>query len=554
MIEKYSREYYLKRLNTLRMERDPREQHWRDIVDLLFPNAGRFLQKDGNKQKLGDRSKILDLTPEFSLNTMVAGMQSGITNPSRRWFKLASSDHERANFPPIRKFLDNAEQVMMDVFRGSNTYRGFLKSYKERGAFGTSCTFIDFHREKLIWSKPVTVGEYFIQENQFGLVDTLYREFDMTVYQMVAQFGLEKVSARVKQQYDKGDYETWHTVIHVVEPNTERDTTKIDNRNMPFVSCYFEKDMPHEKHKKLSEGGFRIFPYLVPRWSTEGSMIYGDGPGSVALGDIKQLYDAATNKARLTDEIADPALQGPADVMDKLESMPGGRNKVAGNDAGRITTLRDANIGGINVIQDEMRERKEAIQKAFFVDLFRMISSSDRRQITAREIDERSEEKLIALGPVLENDQGEEQGPLIDIAFALAMENGLFGELPPDMEGMDISVEYISIIAQAQKSIGVVAKDRLLGTVGAIAQLKPEITDKIDYDKMIDEYSLDLGVSADLIVGNDKVAFIRKKREEAIQQQQQLEAIPQAADTAKTLSETNTTAESALSSLVGAGV
>ena len=555
-MEKYTREYYMRRLGMLCKERQPREDHWRDIVDLLFPSAGRFLHQIGNvgeKQKLGDRSKILDLTPEFSLNTMVAGMQSGITNPSRNWFKLGSPDKDRAKFTPIRTFLDNAQETMMNIFRGSNTYRGFLKSYKERGAFGTSCTFVNFDFENLIWSTPVTIGEYFIAENRKGIVDTVYREFEMTVIQMVEEFGLSKVSNQVKRDYDKNDYDKWYTVVHAVEPNTDQDRTKIDNTNMPYVSCYFEKGSGDDlRDKKLRESGFKVFPYLVPRWSTEGSMIYGEGPGSVALGDIKQLYDGAYNRARLEDEIADPALQGPASVMKDLEAMPGGRNAVPGNDPNsRITTLRDPNVTGINVIQESIQTRKEAIERAFYVDLFRMISSSDRRQITAREIDERSEEKLIALGPVLENDQGEEQGPLIDILFALGLEHGLFGPLPPDMEGMDITIEYLSIIAQAQKSIGAVSKDRLLGTVAAVTQMEPNARHKIDYNKMVDDYAEDLGVPAELIVGNEQVAFIVKKEQEALQAQQQAALIPEAANTAKTLSETNTTQRNALTDIAG---
>ena len=187
-MEKYTREYYMRRLGMLRNERQPREPQWRDLIDLLFPSAGRLLEnigRDIEKQRPGDRNKIVDLTPEFSLNTMVAGMQSGITNPSRNWFKLGSPDKDRAKFAPVRTFLDNAQETLMNIFRGSNTYRGFLKSYKERGAFGTSCTFVDFDFEHLIWSTPVTVGEYFIQENRRGIVDTVYREFDMTVSQMV---------------------------------------------------------------------------------------------------------------------------------------------------------------------------------------------------------------------------------------------------------------------------------------------------------------------------------------------------------------------------------
>ena len=119
------------------------------------------------------------------------------------------------------------------------------------------------------------------------------------------------------------------------------------------------------------------------------------------------------------------------------------------------------------------------------------------------------------------------------------------------MEGMDITIEYLSIIAQAQKSIGVVSKDRLLGTVAAVTQMEPNARHKIDYNKMVDDYAEDLGVPAELIVGNEQVAFIVKKEQEALQAQQQAALIPEAANTAKTLSETNTTQRNALTDIAG---
>ena len=125
-------------------------------------------------------------------------------------------------------------------------------------------------------------------------------------------------------------------------------------------------DMMNEEHKT----DFRDFGVSFDNYSSTHSeynreqveQIYRrlDRGGYIERRDIKQLYDGAYNRARLEDEIADPALQGPASVMKDLEAMPGGRNAVPGNDPNsRITTLRDPNVTGINVIQESIQTRKE---------------------------------------------------------------------------------------------------------------------------------------------------------------------------------------------------
>jgi len=170
-----------------------------------------------------------------------------------------------------------------------------------------------------------------------------------------------------------------------------------------------------------------------------------------------------------------------------------------------------------------------------------MISSQDRIQPeTAREIQEKHEEKLLILGPVLERNQNELLDPLIDNVFEYALAANLFPPPPEEMQGQEINVEYVSMLAQAQKSVGIGSIDRLLGQVGGMAQFNPAILDKLKPDEIVDAYADMLGVAPSLIMANADVAIIRKQRAEALAKQQQLQAIQQGAETMKTMSETET--------------
>ena len=71
-----------------------------------------------------------------------------------------------------------------------------------------------------------------------------------------------------------------------------------------------------------------------------------------------------------------------------------------------------------------------------------------------------------------------------------------------------------------------------------MAAVRPDALDKLNTDEIIDEYSNMLGIAPHLIVANEDVAIIRQDRAAAQAKAEQMAAIPEMANTAKTLSET----------------
>ncbi len=177
-----------------------------------------------------------------------------------------------------------------------------------------------------------------------------------------------------------------------------------------------------------------------------------------------------------------------------------------------------------------------------------MLASSDRRQITAREVEERHEEKLLALGPVLERLHDELLSPLIDRTFAIMVRASVdfwaVGEPAPvpapprELADVDLKVELISTLAQAQRAVGLAGIERLLSLTAAVAGAKPEVADKIDGDQIIDEAADMLGTPASVVLPDDKVAELRAGRAQATAAAQAQAGIGQAVETAKTMSQT----------------
>jgi hypothetical protein len=118
------------------------------------------------------------------------------------------------------------------------------------------------------------------------------------------------------------------------------------------------------------------------------------------------------------------------------------------------------------------------------------------------------------------------------------------------MQGQELTVDFVSMLAQAQRAVATQNIDRFVGSLGMIAQFKPDVLDKFDSDQWADAYADMLGVDPKLIVANDKIAIVRQQRAEQMQQQMQQNQQLQAAQTAKTASQADTSGKNALTDVM----
>jgi hypothetical protein len=514
---------YRQRWEELKIERSSWMSHWREISDNLLPRSGRFFIEDRNRGQKRHNS-ILDSTGTKALKTLAAGMQSTMTSPARPWFRLSTSNPDLDEASSVKTWLADVTRQMQMVFSKSNTYRALHSMYLELGAFGTAATIVMDDYNSVIHHHTLTVGEYCIATNAKGVVDTLYREFQMTVSQVVGEFGLENCSQTVQTAYNSNKMGQWITILHVIEPRKDRDPDMPDNKNMPWMSCYIELGTTgcHE----LRESGFKTFPALCPRWDVVGGDIYGNSPGMDALGDIKQLQHEQLRKGQGIDFQTKPPLQVPSGMKNNpIDGLPGGVTFVDQvGSANGIKNLFDATID-LRYLLTDIQDVRERIRSAFFADIFLMLSGRDDGNLTATEAAMRNEEKMLMLGPVGERQHNELLSPLIDLTFDRMAQAGILPPIPDEIRDMELSVEFVSVLAQAQRAVATNSVDRFIANIGAMAQFKPEVLDKLDADAWADEYGDMLGVSPDIIVPEEKVAIIRQQRQ---QQQAALQAAAQA--------------------------
>jgi len=509
--------------------------HWREISEYQQPMLGRFLVTDQNRGRKR-HNQIYDRTALGASRTLAAGMLSGMTSPARPWFRLGLGDQDLAQSGAVKTWLHQTGVLIREIFNRSNTYRALQQGYLELGLFGTWADVILPDFETVVHHYPMTIGEYALGHDDKGQINSFVREFKMTVGQLVEQFGIENVSTSVKNMYDRHQVDTWIPVCHLVEPRRDRDMRKADAKNMAFASIYFEASRDPDKDF-LRESGFKRFPVLAPRWEVTGNDIYGTSPGMEALGDVKQLQHQQLRKSQAIDYQVNPPLQVPTQYKDAARHrLPGGVMYVDATTQGQgIRSAFEVNLN-LQHLHEDILDVRQRINAAYYADMFLMMANDTRSGVTATEIAERHEEKLLMLGPVLERLHNELLSPLIDITFDYAAEAGILPPAPPELEGMDLNIEFVSTLAQAQRTVSAQGMDRLLGSVGSLAGLFPAVVDKINPYQVVDDYADMYGVNPKAIVPTEDAQAAANARAKAAQAQAAMAQAPAMAQTAKAIS------------------
>lgn len=548
---------YNERLQSLRTERTSWESHWREITDYLLPRTARYLTSERNRgQKLNQR--IIDSTAGFAVRTFTSGMMAGMTSPARPWFRLTTADTALKEYKPVKVWLTDVEARLREVFAKSNLYYILPDCYRSLGLYGVAAFTVLEDFEETIRCYPAPVGSFHLALSSRGVVDTFVREYSYTVRQLVEEFGRDNCSTTVKNLFDKGSYDTWVEVVHFVSPNTGREYGKVSAKNKPFKSCWYEKGA--NEGKFLRESGFDDFPVMAPRWDVLGEDVYGFSPAMDVLGDVKQLQLEQKRKIEAIDKMVNPPMAADIALRNQRASLlPGDITYIAGlgsqSGGGGFRPVYEINPR-IGELREDIIEVQGRIKRAFYEDMMLMFATSETvgANITAREVEERHQEKLLALGPYMERLNNELLSPLLDRTFQIMLKRGMLPPPPPELEGEGLKVEYISMMAQAQKLVGLSGLERLSSFVGNIIQAAPGAFDKFDADQAIDEYGEMVGAPPRVVRSDEEVAQIRQQRaqqEAAAQAAALAQPLQQAAQGAKLLSETDVTPESALGRMMG---
>lgn len=529
------------RYETLRSERSGWDSAWQDLAELFSPTRWRADTDNTSHKEPRINSRLLDSTGVLGMRTLAAGLQGGMTSPVRPWFRLRLA-HDNGSSQPsgVNAWLDEVSERMRILLHQSNFYNCIHSLYADLGTFGTGLMYEDADENGLKFQR-VPAGEYVIDVDGDGFVDTVFRRIYLTARQMIDIWGEKDVPESVlnvaRASHSASNVERFN-VVHGVFPRSDvKLGQKVSVQGKPFVSVYWVRDAGGSgRAQMLSESGYDMMPFFAPRWDINANDVYGRSPAMDVMPDCKMLQAMTETLRRTQHKIADPPMIGDSNLRRYgVDRNPGGFT--FGDFAitqGRplVMPIQQPDAAAVQHAMEALREVKDTINNGLYVDLFRMLMDDDRRQVTATEIQAKQAEKMLLIGPVVERLHTELLSPLIKRTYQLMGEYGALPEPPDEMQDAELDVEFESVLAQAQKVTATSAIEQGVAFLANFAGVKPEALDVIDADKTARAYMDRIGMPQACIAEEQAVEAARQKRaqmEQAAQTQQEMASAGQAA-------------------------
>jgi len=527
------------RLALMKNVRADYESEAEQIARFAQPARSRFLR--GSKDQNGGRRRMWNRTlfdPHGieAFRTLTNGMTSGLSSASRPWFTLKLANDTLMEANGVRPWLSVVERRLYAFFASTNFYAASKSGYGEMGLFGTEgCVMVE-HPTAGAVCHALTFGEYWIGLSDALVPDTLYRVCPMSVKQAVDTFG-NACSPVIRALYDRSQYEAAVEIYHAIEPDPDYNPLQFGAK--PWRSIYWDTADRSDSLLRLS--GYNEQPFWAPRWDVVGGDTYGVSPGMEALPALRELQMQAKRRNEAIDQMVKPEKIAPPNV--RLTGEPGRVVAAAGVDRDQIFIPYQMPYQAVAAIGEEMDKCRQQIDSLAYADLFNAITNMAGIQPrTVEEIASRNEEKLTQLGPVIERVTNEKLQIAIERAFGILQRGGMLPPVPAALSNKPLNVEFVSILQQMQRMVGLGQIERVVGFVGNLAAVHPEALDMIDFDEAVDEYGYRAGAPARLIRPEREVAALRKARAAQTATAQALAAMPSmkaGADAARLLAATN---------------
>lgn len=505
------------------------EKLWSDVSKLVVPRKDQIFN-NFNKTK-GDQKRryIYDASAEHYMELLASALHSMLTNPTLQFFELTTGSNELNKNAEVRRYLQKLVRHIHMILNNGNFQTAIHEVYIDLSSLGTAVLRIEEDDEDVIRFTSTPISENYILEDYKGQIDSIFNEISMTVRQATQLFGVKVFEENDKLSKLLKDTSKDMNIVHAVMPRKDTDPSKKGPKNFPYQSIYI--DLTTEEI--LSEGGFREFPFAVPRWNKTSGEVYGRSPAMKALPDIRMVNAMMKDTIRAAQKRTDPPMFLPDEgIIGPLKITPGGLNYYRAGTPSRDGSLfksfgTDANPSiGLDITRD-VRER---IKNAFFIDQLQL---RDGPQMTATEVNQRTDEHLRLLGPILGRLHNELLKPLIArILSILIRRNELPPRMPEELKDITPQVYFSSQIARAQRMSEGNSLMRVFSMVGPMFEIAPQSADNFDFDAAV-RFAADInGLPDELIKTKKEVEVLRDQRAQAQAQQQQMEQEAMQADTA----------------------
>ena len=491
---------------------------YQSVADHFFPNQNTI-----TTTRIGGEDKslpILDPTGMLDFQKMSAGMVAVILPQGQNFFRLASSDYDQNNNDQIRGILNQYTMMMNQKMLQSNFPTEFSQYLKALTGFGTGNLYSGYDVDDLkLYYKNWFPQCYRFSEDKYGTPNRCIIRWQYTARQAFELWGEsagEKIASIMNSDDKKANEKFWF--LFRVAKNKNRDPQLSDNKNY----LYKEEIVNESEKSEVATNGYERFPYHISRWLLASQEKWGRGQGTIALSADKELQ----TQYKALNLCADLSNNPPRQTLSSFEGTPkvypGANNIVM--ETNSISALDRALQGNFPITKDTLEMHRDLIHECFFIRVFAPLDNLPGDRRTTVEIIERVKAGYIQLIEPVTRIYTEGLSPCIIRTFHLMLKNGLLPPPPPELKGLKI--EYLGRLALALQEQQSDALQRFSQFAINMEAVMPNfLTDNINVDRAGRRMATTFGINEGDFNTEEERAAIRQQRADAMQAQQQMEAM-----------------------------
>jgi hypothetical protein len=483
-------EKIIRRFNDLQSARKNWDSHWHEIAELVWPAADDFVIK---REPGAKRSReVYDATATMALEKFAAVMESLLTPRAQTWHRLRASNEELNKDQDVKAWFEEVTRILFAKRNApkANYYSQKHEGYKSLGAFGNDCLFVDElepgpdQPEVGIRYKYCHIGQVFIETDHHGVVDTVFRKYEMSAKAAAQKWGTA-IPSKMSTVLEQKPYQKFG-ILHVVAPRKERNLELVDPLNKPFLSLYISM----EDKAVIEESGYEEMPYMYSRYTVNPMEVYGRSPAMLVLPSIKTAQEMQKTFLRAGHKVVDPPLLlhstgGLGGGSQTVRLTAGGLNYGGLTAEGRPLIAPLLTGARLDLTEGMLEKERLIINAAFLVDLFQILQ--DHPEMTATEVIERAQEKGQFLAPTVGRQQSEMLGPQIVREVNILVRTGQLPELPGLLleAGGKYEIEYESDATRFQQAAQLGATDRTVQRAMLLGEFDQRALDVINGEEVV---------------------------------------------------------------------
>jgi len=499
------------------------ENLWHEVMHFTLPDKDRIYDWKSGINGTDEYGKLYDASPAHFNELLASAFHGMLTNPATFWFGLTTGLRDVDRVPAVRAYLQKFSRRIHGVLNNSNFHTEIHETYLDLGSPGTSVLLIDEDDEDVVRFRSEPVYKYYLKEDYKGNVVIVTCEMKRTISQIIDEYGEKSLPEEIRRDL-KNNMDKDFTVIQVIMTAKEAKKRGFKVRRKKVVSYYVLEKTEH----LLKESGFSTWPMATPRFMKWSNEVYGRSPSMKGLPDIKMINAMMQTTIRSGQKIVDPPLLYPDDgVLGRINTTPGGLTPYRSGTKDEIKPLLTGGNPGLGL--DMINDVRERVKQAFYIDQLQL---REGPQMTATEVNQRTEEHLRLLGPILGRLHHELLKPMIARVIDIMKKRKQIPEdIPPELDEIDLEVHFTSQIAKAQRMGEAQGLNAFMEITGGIMQFAPEVVDLIDTEALVRLNADIYGASEEIFRKPDEVEQIREQRAEQQQKEQQQQDDLAAAET-----------------------